>query len=1078
MKNLLVSLTVLLAAAQTASAWPYAARQLPTGFSAPVINVVGAQNFCAKPVAVDYLSNGQPQWYGGGNVITKFPQSGVTTLPVITVNAGFPTAVKPITGIPCDVDRDGDPDIVRINTWDQWDHLNTFQVFLNQGGSFTTGYRLDWDPKVPAAIGAHLFQLAAGDFDRDGDQDVAVLQTYRYTNYDADPNRDEGALYIRWNDGTGGFGTATTIQTRGFSGDATLGAGDMDHDGDVDLACDHSTTWSSSDTYSFATRLYTNDGTGVFQASNLPAGHPASFVDLNRDGWLDMISGFAVAMNNGAGSMGSYYPAGISGRMLTVADANRDSLPDLIYASGNSLVYQSGDGSGGFSEGDTIATLAAAPAAASAADSDGDGDLDFLVTLSNNTSWFVENRSLHRLAGADLAGGAASIASVPGVTKLQTADFNLDGYEDLLAVAPSQEKLWFLFGEADGIPAAAVFKGTQSEAPHSAAVADFDRDGRTDVAYTLPATGQVRLARNTGNVPFSWSDSAIATGLTGVSLLVPGQHATPNGFTDLLTANGTNGQLRWLYQFSSAWQGQSVLNSFSPVPGSIMAVQATSGPGDEPFLLAASSSTLYLRGYQLTPTWVTAGTNRTEPVVSGPHTSAMIWADANRDGEKDAVFITATGALGVYNPITTARYDLGTSPAPLRDVAAVDWDRDGYQDFLCATANGLCLFRYSSGTSLWQRKDLMSRAGGFTSVVAMDLNRDLWMDAAAADTATGQVHFIRNAPRLLDAVVAPEASVSLPVGKSTNAVEFTAKSVGRTAGSTWLPDVDAVITRAEIQLRRAVGSGSSWTPGAALTQSELSAVATGISLTAFSTVIGSSGPAAISNGNLVINYNSVLGNLVPIAPGGTQNLGIRFTVPAGALSAPVTRFFVSLKSIHGYAQDGISSAQIIPLSYSGANPALVTIVPDYTPLQWWRVNHFGAPDGTGLRANDADYDKDGETNLVEYLTGTNPTLPETALNAANGLSLLPTASPQALVKFRLVMDNAALSDSRLRVTIQQSTGLNVWVTQTSRTGGTSWSGSQPVIAVGSTHTTLVFTPGFTPLNNPRLFFRLKAEELP
>ena len=44
--------------------------------------------------------------------------------------------------------------------------------------------------------------------------------------------------------------------------------------------------------------------------------------------------------------------------------------------------------------------------------------------------------------------------------------------------------------------------------------------------------------------------------------------------------------------------------------------------------------------------------------------------------------------------------------------------------------------------------------------------------------------------------------------------------------------------------------------------------------------------------------------------------------------------------------------------------------------------------------------------------------------------------------------------------------------------GGSWTGTQPLLGVGGTHTTHIFTPGYTTQNKPRLYLRLKAEELP
>lgn len=49
-----------------------------------------------------------------------------------------------------------------------------------------------------------------------------------------------------------------------------------------------------------------------------------------------------------------------------------------------------------------------------------------------------------------------------------------------------------------------------------------------------------------------------------------------------------------------------------------------------------------------------------------------------------------------------------------------------------------------------------------------------------------------------------------------------------------------------------------------------------------------------------------------------------------------------------------------------------------TPLELWRLANFGTPAGTGNAANNADPDKDGLENLVEYAFSLNPNSPSTA----------------------------------------------------------------------------------------------------
>ncbi|MDB6072058.1 MAG: hypothetical protein JWL81_3229 [Verrucomicrobiales bacterium] len=1073
----------LLAAVPSAFALPYAARTLPAGFNAATVTptgIIGDLLFSEPPVAVDFMGNGSRQWYAGGTTITRFPEGGLVTLPGLALSVSPSSTVVPLTGVPCDVDMDGDMDIARINRWNGHDDVYTLQVFLNNGGGgFLLGYRIDWEKPRSFNPGSQVMSLVAGDFNSDGFPDLAILEKDEFTNMQTDPWRDEGKLYIRWNDRSGQFPAITTLQGTGFNSMSRLSAGDFDRDGDLDLTCDWLAAWSANDTYSRTTRAYLNDGTGVFTNISL-ATRPSQLVDLDLDGWLDLADESQYSWNNGAGAFGVSLDMNLESntKCHVYADADGDGVPDLVRGEGKVLAYHKIAVDGAPSV--TAVPMVVLPSdifAVGAADSDADGDLDFFVTLKNGGSAFVENRALHLMPGA-LETWSSSFS---GATQLKTADFNLDGCQDLLAVTPSQEKLWVMYGEVDGTPAPAVFKNTQGEAPHSAAVADFNNDGRPDVTYSLPAVGTVRLAANTGNTPFGWTDSALATGLPGVSLLAAGQHGTPNGLPDLLTGSGTTGQLRWLYQSNGTWNGQSVLSSFNPVPGSIMAVQATAKPGDEPFLLAANAGTLYLRGYQLNPNWVAAGTGLTQPVTDSVPPSAMVWADGDHDGDSEAVFVGGNGFLTSWDPIKATGYAIGSVASGIRAVAAVDWDRNGYTDFLCATGAGLTLFHHGKPSGQWNKTDLITRNGGFTAVTAFDLNRDGWMDAAATDSQ-GTVRLVRNVPQVIQASVGAAPSVELPVGKAGAAIQFTAETVGRSTPGTWLNDADAVLTGARLIFNRAVPAGGSYVPGPALTQSELAAAVSSVSLLGASNVIGSSGPAALtSGGNMEVDYHPVFGKLVPIAPSAIFPHSIRLTITPNALQSGTTRFFVTLTSMTGTAQDGqnaVVPGEGQPVRMTGNTSVLVTIVPDYTPLQAWRAKHFGAPDALGQRANDADWDHDGVLNLVEYATGTDPTTAESALNEANALTLLPLATPQSLVKFRLVMDNAALSDSKLRVTIQQSTGLNVWSTQTSHAGATSWTGSQPVPGVGPERTTLTFTPGFTPQTAPKYFLRLKAEELP
>ncbi|MGJ8653863.1 MAG: carbohydrate-binding protein [Opitutaceae bacterium] len=57
---------------------------------------------------------------------------------------------------------------------------------------------------------------------------------------------------------------------------------------------------------------------------------------------------------------------------------------------------------------------------------------------------------------------------------------------------------------------------------------------------------------------------------------------------------------------------------------------------------------------------------------------------------------------------------------------------------------------------------------------------------------------------------------------------------------------------------------------------------------------------------------------------------------------------------------------------------IVTGATIYTELETWRLEHFGTSEGTGDYADGADFDKDGNTNLIEFALATDPNIANVA----------------------------------------------------------------------------------------------------
>jgi uncharacterized delta-60 repeat protein len=76
----------------------------------------------------------------------------------------------------------------------------------------------------------------------------------------------------------------------------------------------------------------------------------------------------------------------------------------------------------------------------------------------------------------------------------------------------------------------------------------------------------------------------------------------------------------------------------------------------------------------------------------------------------------------------------------------------------------------------------------------------------------------------------------------------------------------------------------------------------------------------------------------------------------------------------------VSALARTPGGYGGSCTGVVQAVANYTfdPLRPWREANFGTPNNTGPAADNADPDKDGLENLVEFAFGLNPNTPDAA----------------------------------------------------------------------------------------------------
>ncbi|MFH1377351.1 MAG: FG-GAP-like repeat-containing protein [Planctomycetota bacterium] len=267
-----------------------------------------------------------------------------------------------------DYNGDGRMDIALVG--DQWG-TGVARLYRNNGyGSFVNDTPSNW-------IGLSLASLAWGDYDNDGDPDIAMAGWYEEGGYPA--------VYLYRNDGGGDFSLVYITGDGVF--DSALAWGDYDNDGDLDLAV-AGNDWD----YEPITYLLRNDGSETFAA--VPTGWPdicggdLAWGDYNNDGWLDMLvcgedsGGTSIAQlfrNESGGGWTDVTPLTFWGQRNSDAawiDYNNDGWLDVIVVGGYSSRLYRNDGGGSFTYVDGgWSGLDGASAAWADLDNDSDPDL-------------------------------------------------------------------------------------------------------------------------------------------------------------------------------------------------------------------------------------------------------------------------------------------------------------------------------------------------------------------------------------------------------------------------------------------------------------------------------------------------------------------------------------------------------------------------------------------------------------------------------------------------------------------------------------------------------------------------------
>lgn len=394
----------------------------------------------------DVLAVGNQGSNNGGNVADLYINDGTGIFTVVPRSLFIEVGDKSFANNAAafaDVDNDGDQDVMISGKSDST-YANTVLYLNNGNGNWSMSDNTTFATLDDAAI-------SFADVDNDGDQDVMLAG---YGKFPTSSFKRLAALY-KFDSDEGIYKMADDITFTGVT-NAVIRFADVDNDGDQDVLIMGS---SNSNTYS--TKLYVNDGSGTFTLTgvtftNMSSGD-AAFADVNGDGYVDLfLTGYNAGqkaelyLNDGSGGFSLHDDQTfekVYNSSVDFADVDGDNDMDLFvsgdgvgsYNTVGSLYINDGTGSFTLQAGSSFKGVKYSAMAFS--DFDADGDPDIILTGGHNPG---PNTTLIQICEIYINDGSGNFglsgdSPFPGFTgvsrgRMAIANINGDNYEDVLFV--------------------------------------------------------------------------------------------------------------------------------------------------------------------------------------------------------------------------------------------------------------------------------------------------------------------------------------------------------------------------------------------------------------------------------------------------------------------------------------------------------------------------------------------------------------------------------------------------------------------------------------------------------------------
>jgi uncharacterized protein (TIGR03437 family) len=544
--------------------------------------------------------------------------------------------------------------------------------------------------------------------------------------------------------------------------------------------------------------VYIGNGDGTLQPGKqifkqFSTSGNVAIADLNGDGIPDLVYGdspntfpilnIALGVGDGTFKTPTQIPSSCAG--VVIGDLNGDGIPDLLSC--GTLLF--GDGKGSFPTRRDIALPYGAQGGPIITDFDGDGIAD--IVFGTGSSSIIVGDSVSVIFG--LGKGTFSLPPVslkPSATflgqtimALASADLNGDGIPDLVS-ADDDRNITIFKGAGNGsFQSTLQFNVFQNGIPWAIVIADFNGDGKLDLAVVSNFQG---AAGTTGSV-------AIVLGNGDGTFQSPGYLTAPTGANAMVTGDFNGDGKPDLAVLSSQEEGaatdtvQILLGngdgtfktgqSYTVGPYAMSIVAGDFNGDGKSDLVIANSGTPALKGKDANLALLIGKGDGTfaAPVTIPPPAAPfnMVAADFNNDGKLDLAVTTGDGAgLMIFlgrgdGTFQTAPYDSG----PAGPLAAADLNGDGILDLIFSTT-----YRLGNGDGTF--KSPASVPGAEAPFVVADLNHDGKLDIAAS-YGQGIAGFLNISPPAPSVTVVPATTlVPAPIAPASIATAFSKNLFG------------------------------------------------------------------------------------------------------------------------------------------------------------------------------------------------------------------------------------------------------------------------------------------------------------